>query len=116
MQKTLVRAAAGLLMLAALGAAPAFAQGGGGGGGGGPPRLAPLLIQTDAFPDGGIVPAKYAGPMGVQPGFKLSGAPDTTQTYAIIFHDIDVAIGGNTGDVLHWMAWNIPGSAKEIPE
>jgi len=120
MLKTTVRAAAALLILT-LGAAPAFAQGGagGGGGGGGPPRgfnLPPLLMQTDAFPDGGIVPPKYVGPMGVQPGFTFTGAPDTTQTYAIIFHDMDVSIGNGTGDVLHWMAWNIPASAKGIPE
>jgi len=116
MQSTIVRAAAALLIMATLGAAPAFAQGGGGGGGGGPPRLAPFLIQTDAFPDGGIIPPKYVGAMGVQPGFTLSGAPDTTQTYAIIFHDLDVAIGGNTGDVLHWMAFNIPAAAKGTPD
>jgi Raf kinase inhibitor-like YbhB/YbcL family protein len=117
MQKTVLRAAAGLLLVAAFGTAPAFAQGGGGGGGGGgPPRLAPLLMETTAFPDGGIIPPKFVGPMGVQPAFTFSGAPDTTQTYAIIFHDMDVAIGGNTGDVLHWMAWNIPASAKGIPE
>ncbi|HZF29830.1 MAG TPA: hypothetical protein VE907_11970, partial [Gammaproteobacteria bacterium] len=120
MQKTVLRAAAGLLVLAALGSAPAFAQGGGaGGGGGGPPRgfnLPPLLMETNAFPDGGIIPPKFVGPMGVQPGFTFSGAPDTTQTYAIIFHDMDVSIGNNTGDVLHWMAWNIPASAKGIPE
>ncbi|HET7134060.1 MAG TPA: YbhB/YbcL family Raf kinase inhibitor-like protein [Gammaproteobacteria bacterium] len=115
MQATIVRAATALLVLTALGAAPAFAQGGGGGGGG-PPRLAPLLMETDAFPDGGIVPQKYAGRGGVQPGFKFSNAPDTTQTYAIIFHDIDVSIMNGTGDVLHWMAWNIPASAKGIPE
>jgi Raf kinase inhibitor-like YbhB/YbcL family protein len=118
MQTTLVRAATALLVFAAFGATPAFAQGGGGGGGGGggPPRLAPLLMETDAFPDGGIVPQKYAGRGGVQPGFKFSNAPDSTQTYAIIFHDIDVSIMNGTGDVLHWMAWNIPASAKGIPE
>jgi Raf kinase inhibitor-like YbhB/YbcL family protein len=115
MQTTIVRAATALLVLTTLCAAPAFAQGGGGGGGG-PPRLAPLLMETDAFPDGGIVPQKYAGRGGVQPGFKFSNAPDTTQTYAIIFHDIDVSIMNGTGDVLHWMAWNIPAAAKGIPE
>jgi Raf kinase inhibitor-like YbhB/YbcL family protein len=115
MQTTIVRAATALLVLTTLCAAPAFAQGGGGGGGG-PPRLAPLLMETDAFPDGGIVPLKYAGRGGEQPGFKFSNAPDTTQTYAIIFHDIDVSIMNGTGDVLHWMAWNIPAAAKGIPE
>lgn len=93
------------------------AQGGGGGRGGrGGFNLPPLLMETDAFPDGGIVPAKYTGRGGVQPGFKFSNAPAGTVSYAIIFHDLDVAIGGNTGDVLHWIAWNIPASANGIPE
>lgn len=98
-------------------------QGGGGGRGGGRGggfNLPPLMMTTDAFPDGGIIPAKHAGGRGgggnVQPAFKFTGAPDTTQTYAIIFHDIDVALGGNTDDVLHWMVWNIPASAGGIPE
>jgi Raf kinase inhibitor-like YbhB/YbcL family protein len=89
---------------------------GGGRGGGRGFNLPPLLMQTDAFPDGGIVPQKYAGRGGVQPGFKFSGAPEGTVSYAIIFHDIDVALQGNTGDVLHWMAWNIPAAAGGIPE
>jgi hypothetical protein len=80
-------------------------------------NLPPLLMTTDAFPDGGIVPEKHAGRGGnVQPGFKFTGAPDNTVAYAIIFHDIDVAFGGNTDDVLHWMVWNIPASAGGIPE
>jgi Raf kinase inhibitor-like YbhB/YbcL family protein len=103
-------AAAGLLILATFGAAPAIAQ---------PPPgfvLPPLLMQSTAFEDGGIVPQKYAGRGGVQPAFTFSNAPDSTQTYAIIFHDLDVALMGGTGDVLHWMAWNIPAAAKGIPE
>ncbi len=92
--------------------ATALAQGGGGG----PPRLAPLLMESTAFEDGGIVPQKYAGREGVQPGFTFSNAPDGTVSYAIIFHDIDVALQGGTNDVLHWIAWNIPAAAKGIPE
>lgn len=92
-------------------------RGGGGRGRGGRGfNLPPLLMQTDAFPDGGIVPQKYAGRGGVQPGFKFSGAPDGTVSYAIIFHDLDVALGGNTADVLHWIVWNIPAAAGGIPE
>jgi Raf kinase inhibitor-like YbhB/YbcL family protein len=37
-------------------------------------------------------------------------------SYAIIFHDLDVAIGGGTDDVLHWVTWNIPAAANGIPE
>jgi len=102
---------ASLLAVAALfGTAQAGAPGGGF-------SLPPLLMQTDAFPDGGIVPEKYVfRGAGVQPGFKFSNAPATTVTYAIIFHDIDVALQGGTDDVLHWMAWNIPAAANGIPE
>src|SRR5688500_19391900 len=52
-------------------------RGGGGGRGGGRGfNLPPLLMETDAFPDGGIIPAKYTGRGGnVQPAFKFSGAP-----------------------------------------
>jgi Raf kinase inhibitor-like YbhB/YbcL family protein len=93
------------------------AQGGGGGRGGrGGFNLPPLLMETDAFPDGGIVPQKFAGRGGVQPAFRFSNAPASTVAYAIIMHDVDVALQGNTGDVLHWMAWNIPASANGIPE
>jgi Raf kinase inhibitor-like YbhB/YbcL family protein len=95
--------------------APAQGAGGGRGGGRGF-NLPPLLMETDAFPDGGIVPQKYAGRGGVQPGFKFSNAPAGTVAYAIIFHDIDVALQNGTGDVLHWIAWNIPASANGIPE
>ena len=110
-----------LVMTAALGIDSAAqegrgAPGGGRGGGRGGFNLPPLLMETDAFPDGGIVPQKYAGRGGVQPGFKFSGAPAGTVSFAIIFHDLDVALNGTTGDVLHWTAWNIPAAANGIPE
>jgi Raf kinase inhibitor-like YbhB/YbcL family protein len=83
-------------------------------------RPPPLLMQTDAFPDGGIVPEKYAGKPGVgggvHPGFKFVNAPENTVSYAIILHDMDVAINGNTPDIVHWLVWNIPASAGGIPE
>jgi hypothetical protein len=136
MRKRIVNTAATLALAAALGIGVA-AQGGqgqgapgaqapqggqgergraGGGRGGRGFNLPPLLMETDAFPDGGIVPQKYAGRGGVQPGFKFSNAPAGTVSYAIIFHDIDVALQNGTNDVLHWLAWNIPASASGIPE
>jgi Raf kinase inhibitor-like YbhB/YbcL family protein len=124
--KYIVTAAAGAMIgigAATIGntvaAAPNQAAGGQGqgrGGGRGGFSIPPLIMETDAFADGGVVPQKFAGRGGVQPGFKFSNAPQGTVSYAIIFHDIDVAFGGNTGDVLHWMAWNIPASANGIPE
>jgi Raf kinase inhibitor-like YbhB/YbcL family protein len=81
------------------------------------PGLVPLLIESTAFADGAIVPDKYSFRGGnTQPDFKISNVPAETQSFAIIFHDIDVALGGGTDDVLHWAAWNIPGTTKQIPE
>lgn len=76
-----------------------------------------LLMQSDAFEDGGIVPPKYSCfGENVQPGFRFSGVPDTARSYAIVFHDIDVALEGSIEDGLHWVVWNIPVSAGGIPE
>jgi Raf kinase inhibitor-like YbhB/YbcL family protein len=80
-------------------------------------RLPPLLMESDAFEDGGIVPAKFSARGGnTQPDFRFSNAPDDTESYAIIFHDLDVALMGSSTDVLHWLVWNIPASAGGIPE
>jgi len=92
------------------------AQGRGGRGGRGGGVIPPLLMKTDAFEDGGIIPERYAGRGGnVRPGFTFSNIPDGTVSFAIIFHDVDVAVTG-TDDVLHWLAWNIPADARGIPE
>lgn len=81
------------------------------------PRLAPFMIESNAFADGGVVPEKYAARgENVQPNFSFSGLPDNAVSVAIIFHDLDVSLGGGTDDVLHWTAWNIPASAGGIPE
>ena len=59
---------------------------------------------------------RYAGRGGnVRPGFAFSNIPAGTVSFAIIFHDLDVAANGADG-VLHWLAWNIPPDAGGIPE
>ena len=81
-----------------------------------PPGLVPLLIESNAFPDGGVVPDKYSFRGGnVQPDFKITNVPPNTQSFAIIFHDIDVSLP-NGDDVLHWVVWNIPGTTTQIAE
>jgi Raf kinase inhibitor-like YbhB/YbcL family protein len=76
----------------------------------------PLSIHSESFEDTGIVSPKYScfGD-NVQPGFTFLDAPDGTVSYAIVFHDIDVALDGTAEDGLHWIAWNIPADAG-IPE
>lgn len=80
-----------------------------GGGGGGFVISTTMLVESNSFPDGGIIPAKnsMAGG-GVQPDFKITGIPPTAQTVALIFHDIEIVAGSPADDNLHWLAWNIP--------
>jgi Raf kinase inhibitor-like YbhB/YbcL family protein len=87
---------------------------GGGRGGGGIP--APLVITIASYEDGAMIPAKHGGAQGVSPAMTWTGAPMTTQSFALIFHDLDVGLRGGTEDVLHWMIWDIPGTATSLPE
>jgi Raf kinase inhibitor-like YbhB/YbcL family protein len=75
-----------------------------------------LILLTPAFEDGGIVPPKYScfGD-NARPEFQISNAPPGTQTYALILHDIDVALNDGVEDGLHWLLWNIPAHAVRIP-
>src|SRR5687767_3578243 len=83
--------------------APAGPPGGGqrGGGGGRGPGMVPMLLESDAFADGAVVPAKYAAAGGSTiPAFKISNVPMGTVSFAVIFHDMDPNIGNPPGDVL----------------
>jgi Raf kinase inhibitor-like YbhB/YbcL family protein len=105
----------------------AQAPGGGKGGGkgpGGPPRPV-LSVTSPAWPDGGEVPMKNAGRgENKSPEFEFHwtagnnpvAAPEGLQSYAIIFHDIENSTNKTTVDTLHWSAFNIPGTAKGLPE
>jgi Raf kinase inhibitor-like YbhB/YbcL family protein len=97
------------------GGPPAGAQGGGGGGRGGGrgPAMVPMLLESDAFADGAIVPVKYAAAGGsTMPGFKISNVPMGTVSFAVIFHDMDPNIGNPPNDVLHAMFWNVPAASN----
>jgi Raf kinase inhibitor-like YbhB/YbcL family protein len=97
---------------------------GGGRGPAGPPRPV-FSVTTDAWPDGGEVPMKHAGRgENKSPAWEFhwtivnapAPAPDTLQSYAVIFHDVENSTNKTTADTLHWSAFNIPGTAKGLPE
>ena len=76
-----------------------------------------LLMTSDAFEDCGLVPMRYScfGD-NVQPGFQFADAPPGVVSYALIFHDIDVALDGSTEDGSHWVVWNLAAAAHGFPE
>ncbi len=83
----------------------------------GPPRPGLTLMSPD-FEDGGVIPDKYtqkAGPDSPSPALKWTNVPPGTVSFALLLHDPDVALQRKLDDVTHWLIFNIPGTATELP-
>ena len=83
-----------------------------------PPAPAPtkprLTLTTDAFEDGGVIPNKFtqaAEGTPVSPKLVWSYVPDGTASFALILRDPDTSLMKKTDEVLHWLIFNIPGTA-----
>ncbi|HEX7360391.1 MAG TPA: YbhB/YbcL family Raf kinase inhibitor-like protein [Bryobacteraceae bacterium] len=82
-------------------------------------RTPGLTLTTTAFKDGGIIPDKYtqkAGKNAVSPHLEWTHVPTGTVSFALIVHDPDTSLHKTTEEVLHWLIFNIPGSARELPQ
>ena len=90
---------------------------GGGGGGRGRGAIQVMTLTSSAWPDGGMIPAKYtqAGD-DISPPLSWSNAPANITSFVLIVHDVDAAIGGGLDDITHWMLWNIPPTTTSLPE
>jgi len=79
-----------------------------------------LTLTTAGFADGAEVPKQFTmnapDGNGASPKLEWSHVPEGTVSFALILHDPDVSIRRTNDDVLHWMIFNIPGSARELPE
>jgi Raf kinase inhibitor-like YbhB/YbcL family protein len=84
------------------------------------PRPPTLALTTTAFEDGGIIPNKYtmAATAGaaVSPKLEWTNVPPGTVSFAMILNDQDVPLQKSAAMVLHWMIFNIPGTARELTE
>ena len=109
-----------VLLAATIGLALAQDKGGGkdGGGkaGGKGPAVPGMALSSPDFQDGGIIPDKYTGavPMPVSPKLEWNNVPMGTLSFVLIMHDPDNALNKMPEDVLHWMAFNIPSTAKGL--
>ncbi len=88
------------------------------------PRLV-LWVSTTAWADGAEIPMRHAARGdNKSPAFEFhwnlgtnpAAAPETLQTYAVIFHDVENSSNKTTADTLPWTAFNIPGTAKGTAE
>src|SRR5690348_9265150 len=76
-----------------------------------------MTLTSPDFQDGAEIPNKYtqADQNPVSPKLEWTNVPMGTMSFVLILHDPDVALQKKTDDVLHWMIFNIPGTAKELP-
>jgi Raf kinase inhibitor-like YbhB/YbcL family protein len=104
------------LAMGAAAQAPDTAGRGQPGSGAQPPRPA-MALTTTAFPDGAVIPPKYtqAGEQ-ISPALTWTNAPPETATFVLHMRDPDVARNRTTEDQVHWLVWNIPGTARGLPE
>ena len=95
--------------------ATAGAQGGGAQAGGPPPK--PMVMSISAFADGTEIPAKYtqAGDQ-TSPAISWTNVPAGTVTFFLNIHDMELSRNRTTDDQVHWLVWNIPGTATGLPE
>jgi hypothetical protein len=76
-----------------------------------------MTLTSSAWPDAAAIPAKYSqAGRDVSPPLTWSNVPETPTSFVLIVHDLDAAIQPGTDDMLHWLVWNIPGTARALPE
>jgi len=70
-------------------------------------------VSTTAFQPGGDIPSKYTctGP-DVSPALSWSDPPAGTQSFALIADDPDAPVG----TWVHWVAYDLPASTRQLPE
>src|SRR5215470_19313875 len=105
-----------VLAVGAVASASGFSQAGGQGRGGRGPAVPPIIMTTTAFEDGGVIPAKFVGQMGVSPELKWSQIPPNTQSLVLLMHDPEPSLNRSLLDVTHWLVWNIPATSTGLAE
>lgn len=72
-----------------------------------------LQISSPAFPPGGSIPKKFTcdGP-DLSPQLTWNDPPAKTQSFALIMDDPDAP----AGTWVHWVLFNLPAEAREVPE
>lgn len=72
-----------------------------------------MRLTSDAFEDGGTIPRRHTcDGEDVSPPLAWEGAPDWTESLALVVHDPDAP----RGDWVHWVIYDIPGRFDGLPE
>jgi Raf kinase inhibitor-like YbhB/YbcL family protein len=86
-------------------------------------QMANFVLTIDAFEDGGDIPVRFsqaaedAAPGGgTSPALRWENAPAGTRSFVVNMMDLDFAPNRGTRTQVHWVVWNIPGTATGLEE
>jgi Raf kinase inhibitor-like YbhB/YbcL family protein len=72
-----------------------------------------MHISSSAFSEGGTIPKKFTCEgSDLSPELSWKGAPSNVQSFALIMDDPDAPVGM----WVHWVLYNLPANAKDLPE
>lgn len=81
--------------------------------------LSDLVLTSPAFQADALIPVRYTGEgEDVSPPLEWSQVPEGTRSFAVFCHDPDaplISVRGTYGFV-HWVLYDIPGTARGLPE
>lgn len=84
------------------------------------PAVHHLELSSPAFADGAVIDDKYAQATAdskpVSPRLDWTGAPEGTASFLLIMTDQEYAPQRRFAPWLHWVIFNIPATAKGLPE
>lgn len=82
------------------------------------PAPAAIAVTSPTLKSGATIPAVHtADGANTSPALAWSGAPTTTKSFAIVCEDPDVLLPpSNPQPFVHWVVYNIPATAKGLPE
>ena len=87
------------------------------GGGQAAPAAPALTMSSTAFADGTDIPTKYTQVANqTSPALSWTNVPMGTVSFVLHMHDMEGSRNHTTDDQLHWLVWNIPGTATGLPE
>jgi hypothetical protein len=82
-----------------------------------------FVLTVDGFEDGGNIPLRFSQAAenaepggGTSPAISWVNAPEGTRSFVVNMTDLDFAPNSGTRTQVHWVVWNIPGTASGLTE
>jgi Raf kinase inhibitor-like YbhB/YbcL family protein len=82
------------------------------------PLVMAMGLTSSSFEDGAIIPPKFTRSVDapISPALAWTGVPKNTASFALIVHDPEVPVKGTSEHAVHWIIFNISGSATHLDE